>query len=185
MLRRRYALVPLFVIFAVNACANGSSAVLGPGGATAVDVPAVLSVMPAAGATNVDPTKPVVLTFNMAMMTGMEMLVVVNEGTVTGPQVAGTSSWSTDRRTLTFMPAAALKSKTTYVIHLSPSLAATNGKTIDMSQGMKIGGQVVTGGMMGSAGGGMMNGSWGPGMSGAGWKASDGTFGMLFTFTTA
>ena len=49
----------------------------------------------------------------------------------------------------------------------------------------KLGGQFVSGGMMGSSAGGMMNGTWSDGMMGAGWKASDGTFGMLFTFTTA
>lgn len=31
----------------------------------------------------------------------------------------------------------------------------------------------------------MMNGQWGPGMMGTGWQAANGTFGMIFTFTTA
>jgi hypothetical protein len=37
--------------------------------------------------------------------------------------------------------------------------------------------------MMGSTS--MMNGQWGPGMMGNGWQAANGTFGMIFTFTTA
>jgi hypothetical protein len=150
----------------------------------AADMPIVLSVLPAAAATGVDPTQPIVITFNMSMMSGMEMLVVVNEGSVTGPQITGSSSWSADRHVLTVTPATTLKAKMTYVVHLSPSLQGANGKTIDLAQCAKIGGQYVSGGMMGSGAGGMMDGTWGPGMMGAGWQASNGTFGMLFTFTT-
>lgn len=73
--------------------------------------------------------------------------------------------------------------RTTYILHLSPSLQGANGQMINMTAGGMMGGQFVTGGMMGS--GGMMNGQWGPGMTRAGWQASNGTFGMFFTFTTA
>ena len=185
MPRRPFTLATIASILAVGACSANSSSPTNPAGVLAADAPAVLSVLPAAATTGVDPTKPVIVTFTMAMLSGMEMLVVVHEGSVTGPQVAGTSVWSADRRVLTFTPTATLKAKTTYVVHFSPSLQGTNGKTVDLSQCTKLGGQYVTGGMMGSTAGGMMNGSWGPGMMGAGWKASDGTYGMLFTFTTA
>ena len=37
----------------------------------------------------------------MLIMTDMEMLVVVHEGIVTGPQVAGMLVWSADRKTTT------------------------------------------------------------------------------------
>ena len=147
--------------------------------------PAALGVLPAALATGVSPTTPIVITFNMSMMSGMEMLVVVHEGSVTGPQVTSAASWSGDRRVLTITPAATLKAKTTYVVHLSPSLQGTNGKAIDLAQCTRIGGQSVSGGMMGAGTAGMMGGTWGPGMMGAGWQATDGTFGMLFSFTTA
>lgn len=179
------ALATLASILALGACSTSGSSLTSPDGVLATDAPTALSVLPAAAATGVDPTKPIVITFNMAMMSGMEMLVVVHEGSVTGPQVTGTPSWSADRRVLTITPATTLKAKTTYVVHLSPSLEGANGKTIDLAQCTKIGGQYVGGGMMGSGAGGMMNGTWGPGMMGAGWQASDGTFGMLFTFTTA
>lgn len=185
MFRTALKLASLATLVAFGACSKTAPAPSGPNGALAVDAPILLSVLPASATTGVDPAKPIVVTFNMAMMSGMEMLVVVHEGSVTGPQVVGSAAWSTDRRTLTFTPTAMLKTKTLYVVHFSPSLQGANGKTIDMGQGMKIGGQFVTGGMMGVAGAGMMNGSWGPGMMGAGWKASDGTFGMQFTFTTA
>lgn len=144
-----------------------------------------MRVVPASATTGVDPTNPVTITFSHPMMTGMEMLVVQHEGTVTGPQVAGTSRWSADRTVLTFTPSAALKAQTIYILHFSPSLQGANGQMIDMGAGMTIGGQYVSGGMMGSAAGGMMNGQWGPGMMGTGWQASDGTFGMFFTFRTA
>ncbi len=185
MFRHPIALATLAAILTIGACTKSSSSPTSPVGVLAADAPTALSVLPAAATTGVDPTKPIVVTFNMSMMSGMEMLVVVHEGSVTGPQVSGSASWSADRRVLTFTPATTLKAKTTYVVHLSPSLQGTNGKTIDLAQCTKIGGQYVSGGMMGSAAAGMMNGSWGPGMMGAGWKASDGTFGMLFTFTTA
>ena len=183
MFRTARILAPLAALVALGACSRSAASPAGPNGA--VDVPAVLSLLPANATTGVNPATPVTITFNMPMMSGMEMLVVVHEGSVTGPQVAGNAAWSADRRTMTFTPAAMLKARTMYVVHLSPGLQGTNGKTIDMMQSMKVGGQFVTGGMMGSASGGMMSGSWGPGMMGAGWKASDGTFGMQYTFTTA
>jgi len=146
--------------------------------------PTVLRIVPANATIGVDPTKPVTITFNYPMMTGMEMLVVLHEGTVTGPQVAGTSAWSGDRTVLTFTPSTTLKGNTKYILHFSPSLQGANGQMIDLAACTTIGGQYVSGGMMGSAGSGMMGGQWGPGMMGTGWQASDGTFGMFFTFTT-
>lgn len=185
MSRNPLALATLASILTLGACSTSSSSPITPGGVLTTDSPIALSVLPAAATTGVDSSKPIIITFNMSMMSGMEMLVVVHEGSVTGPQVIGSSNWSADRHVLTVMPATTLKAKTTYVVHLSPSLQGTNGKTIDLAQCTKIGGQYVSGGMMGSGSAGMMNGSWGPGMMGAGWQASDGTFGMLFTFTTA
>ena len=185
MFRTALKLASLSSLIAFGACSKNASSPAGPNGALAVDAPIVLSLLPANATTGVDLTKPITITFNMSMMSGMEMLVVLHEGSVTGPQVAGNAAWSADRRVLTFTPAATLKAKTIYVVHFSPSLQGMNGKTINMAQGMNIGGQFVTGGMMGAASAGMMGGSWGSGMMGAGWKANDGTFGMQFTFTTA
>ncbi len=170
----------LAATLALGACTNSLTDPVDPSAIR----PTVVAVSPASGTIGVDPTKPVAINFSHQMMTGMEMLVVLHEGTVTGPQVAGSSVWSSDRTVLTFTPSAALKAKTTYILHLSPSLQGANGQMINMTAGGMMGGQFVTGGMMGSAAGGMMNGQWGPGMMGAGWRASDGTFGMFFTFTT-
>ena len=182
MSRRSLAVTLAAAVLAAGACTKGATSPTDPS-ASATDAPALASLAPSAGATGVDPAKPVVLTFTMSMMTGMETLVVLHEGTVSGPQVAGSSAWSADRKTLTFTPTAPLKGRTTYVVHLSPSLQGTNGMMINRTSTSSMGGQAVSGGMMGS--GGMMSGQWGPGMMGAGWKARDGTFGVVFSFTTA
>ena len=171
----------LAATLALGACTNSLT---DPADPSAIR-PTVVAVSPVSGTIGVDPAKTVAINFSHQMMTGMEMLVVLHEGTATGPQVAGSSVWSSDRTVLTFTPSAALKAKTTYILHLSPSLQGANGQMINMTAGGMMGGQFVTGGMMGSAAGGMMNGQWGPGMTGAGWRASNGTFGMFFTFTTA
>lgn len=181
MSRISLALGLLSATLALSTCVKSPSA---PADPNAIP-PTVLRILPASATTGVDPTNPVTITFSHPMLTGMEMLVVLHEGTVTGPQVAGTSRWSADRTVLTFAPGVPLKAKTIYVLHVSPSLRAANGQMINMAAGMTIGGQYVSGGMMGSTAGAMMNGQWGPGMMGAGWRASDGTFGMFFTFTTA
>lgn len=142
----------------------------------------VLSVVPANNATNVSPAAPIMLTFNHSMMTGMEFLVLLHEGSVSGPQVAGSAVWSADRHTLTFTPAAPLKLKTSYVLHLSPNLEDIDGQPINFGWcAQYLGGQApptgwTMGGMMGN--GGMMGSGWQPGSGMWG-------YGMIFTFTTA
>ncbi len=175
---RLFALLPLAALL-LGACSSPDAGV-GPAGASA---PSLVSIQPRNAAFSVDVNAPVVLRFSHAMMSGMEMLVVLHEGGVTGTVVATTAIWSTDRTTLTLMPAVPLKRTTTYVVHMSPSLQDTAGRMINMSPGAIMGGQMVSGSMMG--GGSMMNGQWGPGMMGAGWQAANGTFGMVFSFTTA
>lgn len=175
---RMLALLPLAALL-LSACSR-SDAGVSPADPNA---PVLVSIQPASAAISVDPTAPVVLRFSHAMMTGMEMLVVLHEGNITGAALAVTATWSTDRTTLTMIPQAPMKHATTYVMHMSPSLQDAAGHMINMSPGAMMGGQAVSAGMMG--GGSMMNGQWGPGMMGAGWQAANGTFGMSFTFTTA
>lgn len=177
---RVLALVP-FAALLLAACSSSDTGV-SPAD-DAVSAPSLASIQPASTATGVAANAPVVLRFSHAMMSGMEMLVVLHEGSVTGAVVAATATWSTDRTTLTLAPQVPMKRTTTYVVHLSPSLKDASGHLINMTPGSMMGGQTVSGGMMG--GGSMMNGQWGPGMMGAGWQAANGTFGMVFTFTTA
>lgn len=176
----RMAVVLLLAALASTGC-NGSTA---PPRAPLADV-AVSSVLPRGGATGVDPAAPITIGFNHSMMPGMELLVLLHEGSVTGPAVAGTSTWSADRTLLTFTPSQTLKSNTSYVLHLSPNLKASSGQTINFAScAQLIGGQAVPGGMMN---GGMMDGNAGQGMmSGPGWQAGSGMwgYGMILTFTT-
>lgn len=116
-------------------CSGGSMPLSSP------DATLVLSVSPAAGATNVDPAAPIVITFNRPMAMTVEA-VTLHEGTVSGPVVAGTASWSTDRTQLTFTPSEPLKSHTTYVLHLLPSLVDTTGRPVNYgSCAGRLGGQ--------------------------------------------
>jgi hypothetical protein len=151
----------------------------------------VRDITPANGARNVDPSAPITIAFNHSMMTGMEMLIAVREGAVNGPAVAGTSTWSSDRTALTFTPASPLKSKTTYVVHMSPNLTDATGDTVNFAAcANALGGQSVRSSMMGGSYGmmgssnGMMGRSYG--MMGSGWQAGSGMwgYGMMLTFTT-
>ncbi len=176
----RMAVVLLLAPLAASGC-NGSTA---PPRAPLANV-AVTSVVPMGGAAGVDPAAPITIGFNHSMMPGMELLVLLHEGSVTGPAVAGASTWSVDRTLLTFTPSRTLESNTTYVLHLSPNLRASSGQTINFAScAQLVGGQAVPGGMMN---GGMMGGNGGQGaMSGPGWQVGSGMwgYGMIVTFTT-
>lgn len=140
----------------------------------------VVSVVPSGGATGVDPNAPIVVTFSHAMRSGMEQYVALHEGDVTGPVVAGIWAWSDDRTALTFTPAQPLKSQTTYTLHLGGGMRATDGGFVDYGPCIgQYNGQWATQDMMG---GGMMGGG---NMMGSGWRHPNGTYGMVFTFTTA
>lgn len=151
----------------ISACSGDPTA------AVSSESPAFREVVPANGVTGVDPTRPITITFTHPMMQGMESLVVLHEGSVTGPVVSATSSWSVDQRSLTVTPAAPLKAGMLYVLHLAPDLRDASGTLLDHAQCAGLGGQNVTGGMM--MGGGMM---------GSGWQSVNSSYGMIFTFTT-
>ena len=139
----------------------------------------VISVVPAGGATGVDPSAPIVIIFSHAMRSGMEQYAAVHEGDVTGPVVSGSWAWSTDRTVLTFTPVQPLKAQTQYTLHLGGGMRDTDGGFVDYGPCVgQYGGQWATQGMMG---GGMMGGN----MMGSGWRHPNGTYGMVFTFTTA
>lgn len=177
----RYALLTVFLGVTATACSSSST---GPQGAA----PTVLAIAPANGASAVSVTTPVVVNFSQAMMQGMEMYVVLHEGSVTGAAVAGTPTWSADRKTLTFTPATPLKPGSLYVLHLAPTMMAAGGEQVDHSACTALGGQNVTTTMMGGAttGGGIMGGgAMGSGMMGSGWQMANGSYGMIFSFTTA
>ncbi len=90
-------------------------------------------------------------------------------------------AWSPDRTTLTCRPSSPLAHHTTYDIHLGGGMMSAAGGAVDYTTyGPGMGGQWIMGGMMSRTHGGM---AWG--MMGSGWRNANGSYGMVFTFTTA
>lgn len=141
----------------------------------------VLSVVPAGGAANVDPSQPVVVEFSHAIGMGMEQYAALHEGDVTGAVVQGTWSWSSDRLRLTFTPAAPLQPGTQYTIHLGGGMRDATGALLNYDHcAGQHGGRWLGRSMMGGS---MMGGR--SSMMGSGWRHANGTYGMVFVFTTA
>ena len=145
------------------------------------DVTVLAEVAPAAGTTGVDPTGPVIARFSGPMASGMEQYVDLHRGDISGPVVPMSYAWSSDRSTLTCTPGEPLQSQTRYTIHMGSGMTDANGRMADTEQhGMRMGGQPVTGAMMGP-----MHGGNPAGMMGPGWQDPDhGHMGIAFTFET-
>lgn len=146
------------------------------------------AVAPLGGATSVTVGSTVTISFSRSMMPGMEMLAALHEGPATGPTVSGRWSWSTDRTRLTFTPAQPLESATQYTLHLGGGMRDANGNVIDMQHhGTHLGGEWAMGRMIQGGGtmrgGGMMGGV--TGHMGNGWQHANGSYGMVFSFTTS
>lgn len=153
-------------------------------GATGVEFEtALLSVAPAGGAAGVAVDEEVVVTFNHAMHDHAVDFAAVHEGDVAGPAVAGTWVLEESRKVMRFTPDQPWKRGTVYTIHLGGGMQDAQGHMVEFaSHGMSMGGMWANGGMMG---GGMMGDAGHPHM-GAGWKhPANGSYGMVFTFTTA
>jgi len=104
----------------------------------------------------------------------MEQYARLHEGDVTGPIVPGTWTWSGDRTVLTFVPAQPFKALTQYTVHLGGGMRADDGGYVDYGSCVEQhGGQWANGNMMGG------------GMMGDGWQHPNGSYGMVFSFTTA
>ena len=158
-----------------------------------IEETALLSVIPQGGATGVDPNGPLVIEFSHSMQQGMEEYADVHEGDVEGPLVEGSWSWNEDFTKLTFTPAMPLKNLTQYVVHIGGGMVDENGDPINYGlHGLGMGGQWMTqqmhqGGQHGYSGGqGGMGGMGGGTGMGEGWThPTNGSYGMVFIFTTA
>ena len=139
-----------------------------------------MSVSPAGGATGMAVGSPMTFRFNGAMGTGMEQYVDLHMGDLSGAEVAMSCAWSADRTLLTCTPGSPLASRTTYALHLGGGMTSAGGMAVDYTAGLSTGGQWIMGGMMTGTHGGM---GWG--MMGSGWHNANGSYGMVFTFTTA
>lgn len=181
--RRPGLLLVVPAMLGIAACSDDTGPA-GPGGAETL----LLSVEPRGGAVGVDPGAPITVTFDHPMHPAMSEYAALHEGDVTGPEVEGTWGWSEGGATLTFTPAAPLAPATAYTIHLGGGMHDANGHPVDLgAHGAHMGGDWATSGMMG---GGMMGGGTGgvPGSDhmGQGWRhPSNGSYGMVFSFTTA
>ena len=169
-------------VFAV-ACGGGSSATgpsmpgSGGGGAGVVSLTAE---SPVAGATGVPVGSPITFRFSGAMGAGMEQFMDLHRGDLSGPEMLMACAWSADRTQATCTPASPLAPRTMYTIHLGGGMTGANGLAVDCTPGLGMGGQWITGGMMTGNHGGM---AWG--MMGSGWRNANGSYGMMFSFTTA
>lgn len=144
------------------------------------DAPAVLlSVQPSPGSTDVTVGSSLVVTFDHAIAIGMQEYAELHEGDVNGPEVSGTWLVSVDRTTLTFTPGEPLKPATTYVIHIGGGMMDDHGNVVDLEEhGLAMGGQWATESMMGGGHAGQHMGD--------GWRHPvNGSYGMVFVFTTA
>jgi Bacterial Ig-like domain len=159
--------------FATSACSDSTSP-----STTGASLDAV---SPTPGAMGVDPATVMTMHFSAAMQTSMMQYVDLHQGTIAGSVVPMTCSWSSDNTTLTCQPIQPLQHGTSYVLHMGGGMMNANGDPVDVEHyGMTIGGQPVSGGMMGG-----MHGGQGTGMMGGSWMDPDGHDGMEFTFTTA
>jgi Bacterial Ig-like domain len=166
---------PLFASLVIAACGGGDSS-----GPSAVATTELVSVMPSGGSTGVSATGPMVMTFSHPMMAGMEQYLDLHQGNAPGPLVAITCTWSGDRLTVTCVPGQPLQPKSPYTLHVGGGMMDADDHPVDMTQHQsQTGGQWLMPGMMG----GMHAGAPMSGM-GAGWKGANGSYGMVFTFTT-
>ena len=161
---------------------DGRSMMTGPGTVgQGKGAPTFMSLTPQGGATGVSTATTMSLRFGAAMGDGMEQYVDLHLGDLAGPVVPMSCGWSSDRTTLLCTPQALLAPGAAYVLHLGGGMMTLASQPLDYGQyGLTMGGQWITGGMMGGSHAG---GAWG--MMGPGWRNSNGSYGMAFSFTTA
>lgn len=186
MIRSRAARVLLMAVapgLVASACSDSGSPV-DPN----IEATVFLSVVPRGGATGVDRFAPVFIEFDHELMDGMQAFALLHEGSVTGPEVDGTWTLSPDRLSLRFTPSEPLSPDATYTIHLGGGMEGMNGQPVDFDEhGDHMGGAWATDATMRGtmAGGGMMGGAMGGDHMGSGWQhATNGSYGMVFSFTT-
>lgn len=174
--RRAVLVVGTMALVGVGACSDDPVA-------EAEEV-VLLSVAPAGGSLGVDVGVSVVVAFDHALMPAMVEYAALHEGGLDGSEVEGAWTLTDGGTVLQFTPAGALKPATSYTIHMGGGMEGDHGEPMnfEMHGSAHMGGQWATGSMMS---GGMtgMGGSH-PHM-GDGWSHTNGTFGMVFTFTTA
>ena len=113
------------------------------------DEVSLVSIVPTSGTVGVDPGAAVVLFFSRPMMMGMDTLVVLHEGSATGPVVPMSTKWSADRMMLICQPAVPLRGARDHTLHLVPGMMDANAHRLNWMNGPVMGGSTA-GGMMGA-----------------------------------
>ena len=176
--RSLVALVTLTVVCLAAGCSSSSTSGTGtdPNTTTA---PALLSVVPLGGATNVSRTGPMMMQFDEAMGMGMEQYIDLHHGTIVDATRPMSCTWSVDRKTVTCTPNTPMDPQAQYVLHMGGGMKGADSMMANMANATQMGGQAVTTGGMGS-----MHAGQSMSMMGTGWKASDGSYGTMFPFRT-
>jgi hypothetical protein len=140
----------------------------------------MMTVSPVGNSTQVPVTSPIAVGFTYSMAAGMEQYVDLHQGDLSGPTVPMTCTWAGNRATLTCQPVAPLAPQTLYTIHIGGGLMDSNGHAVDLDPYRSaVAGQWIMGGMMGGMHAGMPMSALG-----AGWRGSNGSYGMAVVFTT-
>ena len=181
---RRVGVVLSFLAAALAVACGGGNSMTGPdmsgSGGSSGGAVAFMAVSPAAGATGVPVGSPITFRFSGAMGTGMEQYMDLHMGDLSGAEMPMSCVWSGDRTLVTCTPASPLASRTTYALHLGGGMMSAGGMAVDYTTyGPGMGGQWIMGGMTTGTHRGM---GWG--MMGSGWRNANGSYGMVFTFTT-
>jgi len=162
--------------FGVLAAATGCSG----DNLTPSSTTALLEVTPSGGAADVAPDGSLTIRFSGPMGLGMEQYVDLHQGTINGPVVPISCTWSAGRTTLTCVPSPPLQGQRPYAFHVGAGMMDADGHGVLMEDpGMRMGGEPVTSGMMAGMHGGQPVNAMGPG-----WRNAEGHFGLAFGFTT-
>jgi hypothetical protein len=174
---QRFIITLAAVALASGAVACSDDDTTSPGGETVLQ-----AVTPPDGATEVDLSVGITMRLSGPMASGMEQYIDLHEGSVAGPLVPMTCALSDDRRTLACSPDQPLEPGTAYTIHMGAGMTDEAGRPVETeTHGMAMGGEPVTGDMMGG-----VHGSQAAGKMGSGWRhQGDEHLGMAFTFETA
>jgi hypothetical protein len=148
---------------------------------TEVDSTALLTVVPVAGASNVDINATIEVRFDKPPTPGTMHPIALQVGDCPGPVVMGLWSGTADGLGLQFEPSQPLDPSTQYTIHIGGGITGSAGGIVDLElHGPALGGAWVTREMvMGMVGMGM-----GPLHSGPEWLYPNGMYGLAFAFTT-
>ena len=143
-------------------------------------ITALVAVSPGGGVTGVNIATTMTMQFSGPMAAGMEQFVDLHDGTTAGPVHPMSCTWSADKATLTCGPTTPLQANTMYTLHLGAGMMDAAGGTVNMGPGTTMGGQWLMSGMMGG-----LHAGQPMSMMGGAWRGSNGSYGMVFAFTTS